>query len=144
MTRPLICILMAATAISAISAISAVAAETSTPVFAFEADSLAATVTRLGGKAPTEPDSLFQVSACDTAADSPVSGPMAWFEVEVIDKRAGTDVRFPLNELALRRGLRISCREGGTPSPARVAALLRGMATGMRVRMGGPGAGDGK
>lgn len=135
MTRPLIYILMTVTALFA---------ESPPPVFAFAADSLAATVTRLGGKAPTEPDSLFQVAPCDTAADPSASGPVAWFEVEVIDKRAGTDVRFPLNELALRRGLRISCREDGKPSPARVAALLRGMATGLRVRMGGPVAGEGK
>ena len=128
----------------ALTALTAASAESQPPVFAFAADSLAATVTRLGGQAPTEPDSLFQVSPCDTAADSPASGSVAWFEVEVIDTRAGTDVRFPLNELALRRGLRTFCREDGKPSPARVAALLRSMATGLRVRMGKPEAGDGK
>jgi hypothetical protein len=122
----------------------AIAAETPPPVFAFAADSLTATVTRIGGKAPAEPDSLFQVFPCDSAADSRDAGPAAWFEVEVTDKRAGTDVRFPVNGPALRRGLRIFCREDGTPSPARVAALLRGMATRLRVRMGGPAAGDGK
>lgn len=134
MTRPLICILLAGTAI---------AAETPPPVFAFAADSLTATVTRIGGKAPDEPDSLFRIFPCDTA-DAPASGPVAWFEVEVIDTRAGTDVRFPLNELTLRRGLRVFCRENGKPVPARVAALLRSMASGLRVRMGRTAAGDGK
>jgi len=138
MTRPLLSILLAVTAFSAI------AAETPPPVFAFAADSLTVTVTRIGGRAPTGPDSLFQVIPCDSAADSPPSRPVAWFEVEVIDNRAGTDVRFPLNESALRRGLRISCREDGKPVPARIAARLRNMAIGLRVRMGGPAAGDGK
>ena len=126
MTRPLICILFAGMALSA---------EPPPPIFAFTADSLTATVTRIGGKAPAEPDSLFRALPCDTAGDSVATGPVAWFEVEVIDGKAGTDVRFPLNEPALRRGLRIFCREDGKPAPAHVAGLLRAMASRLRVRM---------
>jgi len=135
MTRFLIGILLAAMAISA---------EPAPPDFSFAADSLTATVTRIGGKAPAEPDSLFPSLPCDTAADTLASGPVAWFEVEVNDKRAGTDVRFPLDERALRRGLRIFCREDGKPAPARIAAMLRSMSSRMRVRMRPSSAESGK
>ncbi len=135
MTRSLVCILWAAAALSA---------DPSRPEFSFAADSLTATVTRIGGKAPAEPDSLFPALPCDTAADSIASGPIAWFEVDVNDKKAGTDVRFPLDERALRRSLRLICREDGKPAPARIAAMLRGLSSRMRVRMRSPSPEGGK
>lgn len=120
----------------------AISADAPKPVFAFAADSLTATVTRLGGKAPADGDSLLTSLPCDSAAADPaVSGPVAWFEVEVADKRAGTDVRFPMDETELRRGLRSLC-DDGSPSPAHVAAVLRATAARLRVRMGGPEAGN--
>lgn len=123
----------------------ALSADPSPPVFSFAADSLTATVARIGGKAPAEPDSLFPALPCDTAAnDTMASGPVAWFEVEVNDKKAGTDVRFPLDERALRRSLRIFCREDGKPAPARIAAMLRGLSSRMRVRMRPPSPEGGK
>jgi hypothetical protein len=135
MTRPLICILLAAMALCA---------DPPPPDFSFAADSLTATVTRIGGKAPAEPDSIFPALPCDTTVDTVASGPAAWFEVEINDKRAGTDVRFPLDERALRRSLRIFCREDGKPAPARIAAMLRGMSSRMRVRMRPSSAESGK
>ncbi|MBW8889326.1 MAG: hypothetical protein JF616_16345 [Fibrobacteres bacterium] len=135
MTRFLICTLLAAMALSA---------EPPPPLFSFAADSLTATVTRIGGKAPDQTDSLLRALPCDSAADTVASGPVAWFEVEVNDTRAGTDVRFPVDERALRRGLRIVCQEKGAPSPVHVATVLRAMASKMRVRMRPPSAGSGK
>jgi hypothetical protein len=133
MTRPILILFLARLALCA---------DAPPAVFAFSTDSLTATITPLGGKPPSAPDSLFAALPCDTT--SAADGPVAWFEVEVIDKRSGADLRFPLDENALRRGLRVFCKEEGAPPPARVAAQLRVMASRLRVRMRGAEDGSGK
>lgn len=119
------------------------------PVFVFAADSLSATVTPIGGKALSAQDSSGPGSSltffpCDPAAEPAASGPAAWYEVEVNDKRNGSEVRFPMDERSLQRGLRMICREDSGAAPDRVAAALRAMAARLKVRMGGPTAGSGK
>ena len=108
------------------------------PVFAFEADSLKTTVTRLGGASAEDfSGGPGWSAACDSAG---ASAQAAWFMVEVIDKRAGTSVRFPADASALRQGLGPACREGADFPPARVAAGLRALASRLRVRMRAPDA----
>jgi hypothetical protein len=119
------------------------------PVFEFAADSLSATVTPIGGRALSAQDSLEPASpitflSCDQASEPAAAGPVAWFEVEVDDKRTGNDVRFPMDESSLRRGMKMVCREDSGVAPDRVAAALRAMASRLKVRMGGPAAGSGK
>jgi hypothetical protein len=56
----------------------------------------------------------------------------------LLDKRAGTELRFPVDAAALRKGLRKACHEQGEPASESIAAGLRALAAKMKVRMEGP------
>jgi hypothetical protein len=62
----------------------------------------------------------------------------------LLDKRAGTELRFPMDGAALRKGLRKACHEQGAPAPERIAAGLQALAAAMKVRMEGPESGEGE
>jgi hypothetical protein len=117
------------------------------PVFDYDADSLRATLTLIGGRLPGGPDSAAGAGwrvACGRSSDSSLAAPGAWYEVSLLDKRAGTELRFPMDAAALRKGLRKACHEQGAPAPERIAAGLQALAAAMKVRMEGPESGEGE
>jgi hypothetical protein len=117
------------------------------PVFAYDDESLRATLTLIGGRGPEGPDSPAVAGwrvACGLATDSSASGPGAWYEVGLSDKRAGTELRFPVDAAALRKGLRKACDGQDGAAPARIAAGLEALAAELKVRMRDPEGGAGK
>jgi hypothetical protein len=137
MTHPFVFFCLAGMAASA-------GADTPRTVFAFADDSLRTSVIRLGGKADAVADSLPAGLPCDSLAAGNALAGSAWFEVEVADLRAGTDLRFPVEEAELRRGLRQACGEGREAAPDRIAAGLRVLAARLKVRMRPEGTEAGK
>lgn len=115
-------------------------------LFAFDADSLRATLTLIGGRGPEAKDSLAEAgwkAACGRSNDTLPVGSGAWYEIALVDKRAGAELRFPVDESALRKGLADACGEPGRAAPERIAAGLKALAASMQVRMldmeSGPG-----
>jgi hypothetical protein len=123
------------------------------PVFAYEDDSLRATLTLIGGRLQPGPDSLptevWRI-ACGPARDSAgehaasAQAPAAWYEVALGDKRTGRVSRFPVDGDALRKGLSQACADGPAAAPRAIAAGLSDLAVALKVRMHGLESGAGK